>query len=243
MRCRHARELISLSLDGVLEAPDRVRLLAHLGECRDCQRHREVLERGQQALRTALVEPSENFEWKVQLGIQRALRERVAAGAVERGAPFWRPALVSAASVALLVFGIGSAVLLRGPGTQAPRAVPMDSPARLAESTPVSPDLSGAVRGTPLRVDALSSDFGIRAVGAGTPDVDPRFRGQLFPRSGRAAEVLRVVPEAVSIPVLFTQGLRGDGTPVLHGWRVRATLPRTRAADVDSLPAETPPRR
>ena len=118
--CRRARTWISRALDDDLGEAERVRLGEHIGVCSECRRHQDVLEQGRHWMRSAEAEPSENFEWKVQLGIQKALRERAAeatgAAIVGESPSFWRPALASAVAMTVLVVGMG-AWLLPGSGT------------------------------------------------------------------------------------------------------------------------------
>lgn len=114
MRCRQAQRLISLALDEPLSEYDRSHLGQHLESCDACVHHRAVLLRGRELLSDGLAEPPENFEWKVQLGIQRALR--AGAAAAELPVPrrrFWLPVASSAAAVASVVI-VAGALWLKG---------------------------------------------------------------------------------------------------------------------------------
>jgi hypothetical protein len=170
MRCSKARELISDSLDSRLDESRGLELSRHLDDCADCRTHESVLQAGQALLRQDLVEPSENFEWKVQLKIQQALRDKVVAEEPLTGWRFWRPALASASSVALVVVMAGAFLLSQDsdPGSPSSPSPVADfaAPRNLAlqEAQPAEPDLSGAVRSQPLRVNAASGGFGIRTV-------------------------------------------------------------------------------
>jgi hypothetical protein len=184
--CRRARSWISRALDDDLGETERVRLSEHIGACTECRRHQEVLEQGRRWMQAAEAEPSENFEWKVQLGIQKALRERAAEGsdgAVVGGVPsFWRPALASAAAVAVLVVMVGTWVLSGSEGPVPPTSGsgtgPADPIGGVARTTaPVSddePDLSGAVPGTPFEFGYENDRFGVRMVGG------PGFSGDVY---------------------------------------------------------------
>jgi hypothetical protein len=116
MRCHKAQEFISLSLDDAIGEYDRSQLSQHLESCAECADYQSILQRGTDVLRSApLVSPSDNFEWKVQLGIQRALREGASAEAAPvRASRLWLPAGLSAAASALLVIGLGWASLSTG---------------------------------------------------------------------------------------------------------------------------------
>jgi len=189
--CRRARTWISRALDDDLGETERVRLGEHIGACPECRRHQEVLEQGRQWMLAAEAEPSENFEWKVQLGIQKALRERAAEATdtaiVGERWSFWRPAVASALAVTVLVVGMG-AWLLPGDGTgtigdgrdvEAPVGATSLVGARTVGEE--EPDLSGAVRTNPFEIDVTDGDFGIRTVGG------PGFRDDLYApvREGR----------------------------------------------------------
>ena len=243
LRCSRAREWVGLSMDEELDEVQRVRLAAHLADCPDCRRHESILRQGREALRGQMAEPSENFEWKVQLGIQRALRER-AAGAEAPRASFWRPALASAAAVALLVVGAG-ALWLGAEGPAVPGTGPVPASPTLARTSgdtePAQPDLSGGVRGRVFEIDATREGFGIRTVSRTTSD--PRFTGDLYgpvrPRSsaslrglvGRGTEGL---PEGIPTRegVLYHEWRIGeDGVPVLNLRLRGSTVPARDASD------------
>ena len=112
MRCNKAREYISDALDERLDEVRGLELSTHLGGCPDCLQHQSLLERARPLLQQDLVEPSENFEWKVQLKIQQALREKAAPAETAAGWRFWRPALASATSVAAVVLIAGGLIFL-----------------------------------------------------------------------------------------------------------------------------------
>ena len=169
MRCSKARELISDALDARLDESRGIDLTRHLEDCADCHRHQAVLERGRSLLRADLVETSDNFEWKVQLKIQQALREKAAVEEPVSGWSFWRPALASAAGVALVVILAGGLLLVEDSVRQVPGSSPSSVPVLMAESSvpdpsPVEPDLSGGVRRQPLKINTASGGFGIRTV-------------------------------------------------------------------------------
>ena len=174
--CQRARAWISRALDDDLDEATSLRLGEHVAGCTECRRHQEVLEQGRVMLRSAEAEPSENFEWKVQLGIQRALRERAAGDVVPTpNVGFWRPAVASAAVVAVTVVGLGLA-FLPGNGPTNTTSPTIGDP--WAANGQIEPDLSGGVPAVPIEFDAISSNFGIRTVGGSTA-TDVRFQGDL----------------------------------------------------------------
>lgn len=124
MLCFTARKLINQEMDGRL--PDRqVRSLAeHIGRCAACAGYREELETGRRLLRATEPEPSESFEWTLQLKLNRALQGVAASTSVpwedasSRGLTGWMRgfAFSSLAGVAVaLAFAVW--VLPRGVAT------------------------------------------------------------------------------------------------------------------------------
>jgi hypothetical protein len=146
MRCNNAHQLISIALDEPLSEYDRSGLERHLESCPACARHRALLLRGRELLGVGLVAPAENFEWKVQLGIQRALRAGAAAAELPRSPRrFWLPAGASAIVVASLVV-IAGTFWLRSHGLE--EVTPTRDVAQIAlheETRPTVPNLEGAV--------------------------------------------------------------------------------------------------
>ena len=136
MRCKAAKSLISRSFDEPIREYDRSRLEEHVQECPDCATHVRVLERGRSLLHTASQQgPSENFEWKVQLAIQRALREKARGEyGLGRRSSFWRPLLTSSVAVAAAVVTLGLLFL----------------PQRGSQSEPSAPDSGFAASGPDL---------------------------------------------------------------------------------------------
>jgi hypothetical protein len=246
MRCKKARELISDSLDARLDESKGLGLSEHLAACADCRTHQSVLHQGQGLLRQELIEPSDNFEWKVQLKIQQALRDKVMADEPLTGWKFWRPALASAVSVALLVMVAGGVLLTRddatGPRLQASPAADLAGvqSAALEVAARAEPDLSGAVRSKPLRVNAASGGFGIRTVAdegfvTASPFPDPRPRVPvrwLQEGDGQAIEVREVHGPDGSLHYMVQRRIAPHGRNLkleLHGYKFRelhVTQPR-----------------
>ncbi|MCP4292496.1 MAG: hypothetical protein GY780_11770 [bacterium] len=75
MRCNKAQENLSLELDGVLP-PDRTgALTSHLDGCGDCRKYRDDLLMGTRILQATEPELPDNFDWKLQLKLNQALKE------------------------------------------------------------------------------------------------------------------------------------------------------------------------
>lgn len=77
MRCNKAREYLSLEFDGGLP-PDSTRQLSdHLDSCGDCREYRADLQMGQRILQATEPQLPDNFDWKLQLKLNQALKETV----------------------------------------------------------------------------------------------------------------------------------------------------------------------
>ncbi len=75
MRCNKAQEYLSLELDGVLPPDATVQLTSHLDGCGDCREFREDLLMGRRILQATEPELPDNFDWKLQLRLNQALKE------------------------------------------------------------------------------------------------------------------------------------------------------------------------
>jgi len=82
MFCFMARKLISQEMDGVLPARKTRALEEHVDRCAACRAFRTELETGRRLLRATATEPSEAFEWTLQLKLNRAMQSAAASGAV-----------------------------------------------------------------------------------------------------------------------------------------------------------------
>jgi len=82
MFCFRYRKLINQEMDGVLPARKTRPLEDHVAGCAACRSYREELEAGRRLLRATATEPSEAFEWTLQLKLNRALQGAAAEAAV-----------------------------------------------------------------------------------------------------------------------------------------------------------------
>jgi hypothetical protein len=110
MRCGKARTMINLEMDGMLPPEQTPHLNEHLAQCADCREFRADLELGGRMIRSTAAEPSDAFEWKLQLKLNQALQEAAGNGTPweenERGSWFgWLRTfgLSSAAGLALVL--------------------------------------------------------------------------------------------------------------------------------------------
>lgn len=164
LSCHFARERISASMDGELAPSQEQRLAEHLAECGDCARHKLVLARGSRSLQDGLAPAPEALEWKVQLGIQRALRQQAAereTAALEPPRRRWLPVAASAAAAAVLVLAVGLQLIpSTGPGGASSPALP-----QLGDARPVSLPATGA------------PGWGLRPVSESLPEYRARSGG------------------------------------------------------------------
>jgi hypothetical protein len=112
MKCSDVRLLISTSMDETLAEYERAGLARHLASCADCVQYQSQLAQGHELLRSHLAAPAVNFEWKVQLKIQQALREAAARRESPPRQRFWLPVGASALVVAAVVVLVGGAWIL-----------------------------------------------------------------------------------------------------------------------------------
>ncbi len=119
MRCSKAQLLISAAMDGEITAPEGIALGEHLDACSDCRRYQEDLLGCHRLLQESELAPSAQFEWKVQLGIRKALRKEAARDEERAPGRFWTPVGWTAALSASLVILLGL-WLLPGGGGQDP---------------------------------------------------------------------------------------------------------------------------
>jgi len=75
MRCTKAREYLSRHLDDNLPPRETGELDRHLDDCAECRTYRSDLRIGQRLLAATEPELPENFDWKLQLQLNRTLRE------------------------------------------------------------------------------------------------------------------------------------------------------------------------
>lgn len=75
MRCNKAQEYLGLELDGVLPPDATVSLSNHLDSCADCVEFRDDLLMGRRMLHATEPELPDNFDWKLQLRLNQALKE------------------------------------------------------------------------------------------------------------------------------------------------------------------------
>ncbi len=77
MRCNNAQEFLSLKIDGVLPPERAVELELHLEECSDCREFYADLAMGLRMLAATEPELPDNFDWKLQLKLNQALKDAV----------------------------------------------------------------------------------------------------------------------------------------------------------------------
>ena len=195
MRCTKSRKNISLALDGMLPNEDTLAMEEHLALCADCRGYRDELLMGSRILRATAAEPSDAFEWKLQLKLNQALQEAAAARTPweepARGSRFgWLrgfglsagAGLAAVVALSLWVFPQGAALVTEDPIVASPTtlAQSQDAPAtagvgttagnadRRALSGTFQP-LSGLQRGLVGSLVSSGGVFGDAASGGATP--------------------------------------------------------------------------
>ena len=74
MRCNKARDYISQEMDEHLPPDVTVDLAEHLDSCADCLEYREDLLFGRRAMNATVPDLPDNFDWKLQLKLNRTLQ-------------------------------------------------------------------------------------------------------------------------------------------------------------------------
>ena len=77
MKCNNAQECLSLKIDGVLPAEKTGELEFHLKECTDCREFYDDLLLGMRMLAATEPQLPDNFDWKLQLKLNQALKGTV----------------------------------------------------------------------------------------------------------------------------------------------------------------------
>ena len=154
MRCGKARTMINLSLDGGLPPEQTPNLDEHLARCSDCRAHRSDLETGRRMIRATSAEPSDSFEWKLQLKLNQALQEAAATSSPWESSQhrpwfgWFRTFGFSTAAGLALVLAITAWVL---PGVRSPYTIGSGS-MQVVDSAPAE----SAVTASAERTDRLS---------------------------------------------------------------------------------------
>jgi len=126
MRCNKAQEYLSLEMDGVLPPNATVDLTGHLDSCGECREFREDLLLGRRILNATEPELPDNFDWKLQLRLNQALKET--AGEVsypweEKVADRWRWLRNFGSAAAVGMAAVLALAIFTGPADQAPLPV------------------------------------------------------------------------------------------------------------------------
>jgi len=119
MKCNRIQQWISQEMDGQL-APEHVAPLAeHLQSCTECRGFQHDLQVGARMLRATEPTLGDDFDWKLQLRLSRAMREAAQQAHPWQDAPSrWRPWLTRAGfSGAVGLAAVLTLALLLPPGT------------------------------------------------------------------------------------------------------------------------------
>jgi hypothetical protein len=151
MKCNKAQEWISLQLDGQLAAQHVPVLQEHLGACADCRVYCDELLMGRRLLAAASAAPLDNFDWKLQLRLNHAMREAAREVRYPWGQPLagWRRWLARAGVAAAFGLTAVLVVALVAPGRLAMAPDGGTSLAAGAERSPRLPVQPAAAAATP----------------------------------------------------------------------------------------------
>ncbi len=147
MFCYTARRLISQEMDGRLPAEKTPAIEEHLGRCGACREHRAELGLGRRLLRATADVPTDSFEWKLQLRLNRALQEAAATRTVPwEDAPrnavgWWRGFAASSLAGVAVTALVAVLIWPDGPRAVSPAAGPAATVAA-ATATTVTPTSS-----------------------------------------------------------------------------------------------------
>jgi Putative zinc-finger len=129
MRCKKAQEYLGLDLDGVIPPDVTVEVTNHLDGCTDCREFREDLLLGRRILQATEPELPENFDWKLQLRLNQAIKEtagEVAYPWEEKPADRWRWWRNFGSAAAVGMAAVLALAIFTGPNTQ-PTVFPVAS--------------------------------------------------------------------------------------------------------------------
>lgn len=182
MLCTTARRLISQQMDGMLPAEKTPAFEEHLGRCAACREYRAELGLGRRLLQATAAEPTDAFEWKLQLRLNRTLQEAAAARTVPwedapRGAARWWRGFAASSLAGVAVTALVAVLIWpEGPRTPTTSSRPPATLAAVAEpaatptpSTRLVTDLSDRLplSGNRVRGASLNGGFLGRPVSQG----------------------------------------------------------------------------
>lgn len=189
MRCSKAQEYLSLEMDGVLPPAVTTSLQEHLDACGDCRAYRGDLQLGRRLLTATEPSLSDNFEWKLQLRLNQALKEtagEVAYPWADQPADSWAWVRNFGAAAAMGLAAVLAVAVFVGPFGQ-----PTPGPA------PVSVTRSASLSGDRLPLEsrfAVGGQLG-RPVSTASPFQQSRTGAGILDRSwsGQNLDDLRTI--------------------------------------------------
>lgn len=131
MRCNKAQEYLGLDLDGVLPPDATVQLTSHLDSCGECRQFREDLLMGRRILKATEPELPDNFDWKLQLRLNQALKEtagEVAYPWEENPVDRWRWVRNFGSAAAVGMAAVLALAIFTGPMQESQRTQVYDQP-------------------------------------------------------------------------------------------------------------------
>jgi len=123
MRCNKAQEYLGLELDGVLPPEATGKLTSHLDSCGECREFRADLLMGRRILKATEPELPDNFDWKLQLRLNQAIKEtagEVAYPWEENPVDRWRWLRNFGSAAAVGMAAVLALAIFTGPNEQMP---------------------------------------------------------------------------------------------------------------------------
>lgn len=180
MRCNKARTFISDAHDGLLPHEEALALERHLAACAECRAHRDDLKLGSRMLKATRGEPTDAFEWTLQLKLNQALQGAAAEtdpwGERERRSWFpWLRGFALSSAVGIAASLALAFWLLPSGGGRIAESGSGPGGAHLASVLPEMPAVTASVSGSAAALDRRS----LGAVARGTVDQRRGFGSRL----------------------------------------------------------------
>jgi hypothetical protein len=184
MKCRRAKTLIYDFIDGMIGDQDRVALEMHLTECKSCESMATSLSKSLDLLHSVpQVQPSDNFNWKVRLGITQARNAMASDTATERTwMRSWNIRFAFSAISTFVVVATSGYFLLRSsivPGDELSVSSPTTTAKRMTQPLVQNPPAGGNTgprtfydnmvsSGSPIVTETVTTNNG-RSKGSASP--------------------------------------------------------------------------
>jgi len=215
MKCRRAKTLIYDFIDGMISDQDRVVLETHLTECKSCESMATSLSKSLDLLHSVpQVQPSDNFNWKVRLGITQARNAMVSDTGTERAwLRSWNIRFAFSAISTFVIVATSGYLLLRS------SIIPGDE-LRVSNPTTANKMAQPVTQNAPAARTTGPRTFYDNMVSPGSPIVaEPVTTGNGRSKEGSASPLIGDVP--LNTDSLTSHFLRSRVHEVRSQYRVR----------------------